>query len=96
MSWKELYEEGKIINGIDGFRDKYECLSNFYPMDIDIRLMSKDGKDTKLKTKYIEVIFQALKCKNQEDVVKFNNLTCGQAKRLGRNKRKYYGKMFMA
>ena len=57
------------------FREEYSFLSNFYPSRI--RIMG-------LIFPCIENAFQACKCINYEDVVKFTNITPSQAKALGR------------
>lgn len=58
------------------FRDKYRFLSNFYPCNVkwhDIVFPS------------VEHAFQAAKCANPEDYVRFLHVTAGQAKRIGRS-----------
>ena len=67
--WEKLYNEGKIINGLDGFHGSYRCLSNFYPMDIKLSIKINDN--IYFSSKYPEILYQALKCKNKEDIYKF-------------------------
>lgn len=60
---------------IDLFREKYEFLSNFFP----VRIMF-DG----LEFYNAEAAYQAAKCKNPEDRLRFTELYGNQAKKLGR------------
>ena len=66
-------------NGTDGFCGEYYFLSNFYPCKIKL------WKNMEFNS--VEIAFQASKCANEEDRLKFINFTAeesGKAKRLGR------------
>lgn len=65
-------------NGTNGFCGEYAFLSNFYPCKI---------KAWGLEFNSVEILFQASKCANEEDRLKFVDLSAeesGKAKRLGR------------
>lgn len=65
-------------NATNGFCGEYVFLSNFYPCKI---------KAWGLEFNSVEILFQASKCANEEDRLKFVNFSAeesGKAKRLGR------------
>ena len=69
-------------NGTLGFCGEYAFLSNFYPCKITI------WKNMTFNS--VEIAFQASKCADEEDRLKFINFTAeesGKAKRLGRKVR---------
>ena len=62
-------------NGTNGFCDQYDFLSNFYPSPITIDHITYPS---------VENAYQAQKCMNPKDRLRFVSITAGQAKRLGR------------
>lgn len=87
-NYKELYEKGKIVNGINGFQGEYESLSNFYildkPIKINLPLYSENTKEYYFYN--IESAFQSCKTldTNEIDAIISHCKTAGQFKRYGR------------
>lgn len=59
---------------INSFRDEYRFLSNFYPAKVKL-------DDLVFET--VENAYQAAKCRDRADRLRFQHITPGQAKRLG-------------
>lgn len=87
-NWKELYEQGKIVNGLDGFQGDFEFLSNFYKhKEIFTTLPYKysTGDTSLVVSDNVESLFQASKTLNMEEIEYLASFsTPGQAKRAGR------------
>lgn len=86
-NWKELYEQGKIVNGIKGFQGEFEFLSNFCKHASVLSLMLPYGKKNArlVISDNIEVLFQAAKVDNWNDLAFIIQCkTPGQAKRSGK------------
>lgn len=64
-----------MIDKISRFKDEYAFLSNFYPARIEYKGITYASS---------EHAYQAQKCINEADKMRFLNITPGQAKRLGR------------
>ena len=62
-------------NGELGFCDQYDFLSNFYHSPITLDHITYPS---------VENAYQAQKCKNPKDRLRFVGITAGQAKRSGR------------
>jgi len=60
---------------INSFRDEYRFLSNFYPAQVKLG---------NLVFETVENAYQSAKCLHDNDRLQFQNITPGQAKRLGR------------
>lgn len=60
---------------IDLFREEYEFLSNFYPAKMEFEGITYYSA---------EAAYQAQKCKNPEEKIRFANMYADQAKRYGR------------
>ena len=63
------------MNEISGFRGEYQFLSNFYPCKINFGNLVFDS---------VEAAFQAAKCEDYADRLKFQGLMGSEAKKLGR------------
>ncbi|MCD8083009.1 MAG: NADAR family protein [Clostridiales bacterium] len=61
---------------INRFQDEYYFLSNFYPCE-----MEYNG----IRYQNSEAAFQAQKCANRSDRMRFSNLNASEAKKLGRS-----------
>lgn len=90
-NWKELYEQGKIANGLNGFCGEFSFLSNFYrhkPIIVVLPYRYPNG-DTPFSNvcicDNIEHLFQSSKTLNREEINYIASFdTPGQAKRAGR------------
>lgn len=88
MNYKELYNNGKILNGIDGFKNDYEFLSNFYvhePITFKLPYGSPDAIE--FTANNVEALFQAAKSTNIDTIamiVEKGNIHPGASKRQGR------------
>lgn len=65
------------MDKILGFDGDYRWLSNFTYLDEPIVMCNLEFKTT-------ENVYQAMKCRNLEDMAEFVNITPSKAKRLGR------------
>jgi ribA/ribD-fused uncharacterized protein len=86
-NWKELYEQGKIVNGLEGFQGDFEFLSNFCRHDSVLSLALPYGKKNahQVISDNIEILFQAAKVDSWHDLAFIIQCkTPGQAKRNGR------------
>lgn len=85
-NWEQLLKENKILNGTQGFDDKYRCFSNFYKHDaISIKLPYGHKNSKYYFSDNVETLFQAAKCKTHKDIQSIIlTTTPGEAKRLGR------------
>ena len=85
-NWKKELEEGKILNGLNGFNDKFSFLSNFYShKNINIKLPYNTQNGKFYSSNNVETLFQAAKCLKINDIEKIlKAATPGQAKRLGK------------
>ena len=63
------------LQAIKSFRDKHYFLSNFYPSPVKYEGITYQNS---------EAAFQAAKCVDPADRIKFANLNPSEAKRLGR------------
>lgn len=90
MDWKKLYDNNKIVNGLDGFQGDYEVFSNFHrlstPIIIDLPFNSDNSKPYKFYD--VECAFQASKTYDidaiKQMVIFSKNNQQGKAKRFGR------------
>lgn len=71
-SFKDVLHDDKNIKGFQG---EYRWLSNFYPCAVKYKGFIFNS---------VENAYQAAKCDNEDDEVKFLSLTAGEAKKLGR------------
>lgn len=85
-NWKKELEEEKILNGLNGFNDKFSFLSNFYShKNINIKLPYDAQNGKFYSSNNVETLFQAAKCLKINDIEKILKATTpGQAKRLGK------------
>lgn len=86
MNWEKLLKENKILNGKKGFRDLYECFSNFYKHDkISIMLPYKKKNALLYKANNVETLFQAAKTNDHIFIQRtVNSEFPSEAKRIGR------------
>lgn len=89
-NWKDLYERGRILNGVKGFDGKYSVLSNFYPLrhpivlELPLTSAFRDEPQKKYEFYTAEAAFQACKTLDPEMIEKISKSSPGKAKRLGR------------
>lgn len=89
-NWKELYEQGKIVNGLDGFQGDFEFLSNFcrHTSMLYFRLPYGRKNARLVVADNVEILFQAAKADSCDDLAFIMQCrTPGQAKRNGRRVR---------
>lgn len=89
-NWKELYEQGKIVNGTKGFCGEFSFLSNFYNFHDLIFILLPYKNPTEEPPEWffddsIEYLYQASKTLNKEEMGYLRSFsTPGQIKRAGR------------
>lgn len=86
MNWEKLLKENKILNGKKGFRDLYECFSNFYKhRTISIMLPYKKENAILYQANDVETLFQAAKSNDHIFIQRIiNSKFPSEAKRIGR------------